>query len=86
MLQVATGMEFLHAHLIAHRDLAARNILLKEGNTCMVADFGLARNVHTHDYFRVAGSSAAIAWKWVSFETLKDGISKLSSDVLLTSA
>ena len=36
-------MDHLANHNIVHRDLAARNVLVDAANTCMVADFGLAR-------------------------------------------
>ena len=32
----------LYVQQILHRDLAARNILLGEGRTCKITDFGLA--------------------------------------------
>ena len=34
-------MAYLEEHSYVHRDLAARNILVGEGNSCKVADFGL---------------------------------------------
>ena len=30
---------------VIHRDLAARNLLVGEGETCKVTDFGMARDV-----------------------------------------
>jgi tRNA A-37 threonylcarbamoyl transferase component Bud32 len=42
-LDVARGMEYLHACAIVHRDLKAANLLLNEHNEAKVADFGLAR-------------------------------------------
>jgi len=41
---VARGVAHLHAESIVHRDLAARNVLLAEGLTAKVADFGMARS------------------------------------------
>ena len=34
-----------------HRDLAARNVLVGEGETCKVTDFGMARDVHQEDIY-----------------------------------
>ena len=36
---------------IIHRDLAARNILVGEGETCKVTDFGMARDVQEEDIY-----------------------------------
>ena len=42
-LQISCGMEHITSLGIIHRDLAARNVLLAEGKTVQVADFGLAK-------------------------------------------
>ena len=36
-------MAYLESKNFAHNDLAARNILIDNGNTAKVADFGLAK-------------------------------------------
>lgn len=35
-----------------HRDVAARNVLVTDDYVLKIADFGLARDVHAHDYYR----------------------------------
>ena len=34
-----------------HRDLAARNVLVGEGETCKVTDFGMARDVQEDNIY-----------------------------------
>lgn len=41
--QIAAGMAYLESQNYIHRDLAARNILVGDGYTVKIADFGLAR-------------------------------------------
>ena len=36
---------------VIHRDLAARNVLVGEGETCKVTDFGTARDVQEDNIY-----------------------------------
>ena len=49
--------------------------------TVKVADFGLARDVYSRDYYR-AGQGAKLPVKWMAPETLHDGISNEKTDVV----
>ncbi|KAL8137638.1 hypothetical protein V2J09_003639 [Rumex salicifolius] len=64
-LGVAQGICYLHhdCHpIIVHRDLKPRNILLDPNMDARVADFGLAKLIHTHESMSViAGSYGYIA-------------------------
>ncbi|KAF0973213.1 hypothetical protein FDP41_008420 [Naegleria fowleri] len=45
-LQIAQGMEFLHAHSIMHRNLKPSNIYLLENNTALkIGDFGFSKSI-----------------------------------------
>lgn len=46
MYQIFQGMAFMHKHGFFHRDIKPENMLVK-GETCKVADFGLAREIRS---------------------------------------
>ncbi|XP_013400687.1 fibroblast growth factor receptor 3 isoform X1 [Lingula anatina] len=67
--QVASGMAFLDELKLLHRDLAARNVLVGEGKTCKISDFGLARDIiDSHMY--VKKSQARVPIKWMAPESI----------------
>ena len=48
-------MEYLGSKKCIHRDLAARNILVAKDYVIKIADFGLARDIQTNDYYQKKG-------------------------------
>ncbi|XP_066439369.1 receptor-type tyrosine-protein kinase FLT3 [Eleutherodactylus coqui] len=78
--QVAKGMEFLESKLCIHRDLAARNILVNNGKVAKICDFGLARDIVNDSNYVVKGN-ARLPVKWMSPESIFDGMYTIKSDV-----
>jgi insulin receptor len=78
--QVADGMAYLEAHKFVHRDLAARNCMVAEDLTIKIGDFGMTRDIYETDYYR-NGSKGLLPIRWMSPESLADGIFTSQSDV-----
>lgn len=47
-----------------------------------IADFGLARDIHQDDYYRIADRSRPMPIKWMAIESLDDGKFTTYSDVV----
>jgi len=45
MLQILTGLNYLHSQNIIHRDLKGANILISNDGLVKIIDFGLARHL-----------------------------------------
>ncbi|XP_078363420.1 fibroblast growth factor receptor 2-like [Oculina patagonica] len=79
--QIAQGMEYLTRKGIVHRDLAARNVLVCDSKLVKVADFGLARSTLGENVYHVTGQHNKLPVKWMSPESINDGVSTAKSDV-----
>lgn len=79
-LEITSGLEYLHSKSVVHRDLAARNILLTLDLTIKIADFGLARDIESQDYYRNNGVSH-LPWRWMSPEALNESVFTTQNDI-----
>lgn len=73
-------MEYLGSKNCIHRDLAARNVLVMSDETLKIADFGLARDIYAHDYYRKT-THGRLPVKWMAPETLSINKYTSASDV-----
>ncbi|KAM9410730.1 insulin-like growth factor 1 receptor [Pholidichthys leucotaenia] len=78
--QIADGMAYLNANKFVHRDLAARNCMVAEEFTVKIGDFGMTRDIYETDYYR-KGGKGLLPVRWMSPESLKDGVFTTNSDV-----
>ncbi|XP_075700947.1 insulin receptor-related protein [Rhinoderma darwinii] len=78
--EISDGMAYLNAKKFVHRDLAARNCMVSEDLTVKIGDFGMTRDIYETDYYRKGGKSL-LPVRWMSPESLKDGIFTPYSDV-----
>ncbi|XP_077330456.1 macrophage colony-stimulating factor 1 receptor [Lithobates pipiens] len=78
--QIAQGMSFLASKNCIHRDVAARNVLITQGRTAKICDFGLARDIENDSNYVVKGN-ARLPVKWMAPESIFDCIYTVQSDV-----
>ncbi|XP_051560277.1 insulin-like growth factor 1 receptor [Myxocyprinus asiaticus] len=78
--EIADGMAYLNANKFVHRDLAARNCMVAEDFIVKIGDFGMTRDIYETDYYR-KGGKGLLPVRWMSPESLKDGVFTTMSDV-----
>jgi serine/threonine protein kinase len=79
-VQVMRGMKHIVSHKCIHRDLAARNVLVSKGFQLKICDFGMAKDVTYHDYYRRV-SPGILPLKWTAPEAAVDKLFTQYSDV-----
>lgn len=80
-LQLARGCAYLSEQRFVHMDLAARNVLVGDGNTVKVADFGLTRPMEPDKPYLMLRESMRLALKWIAPEAMAKKIFSQASDV-----
>ncbi|XP_062505401.1 fibroblast growth factor receptor 2-like isoform X2 [Corticium candelabrum] len=78
--QIAKGMAYLYSQKILHRDLAARNVLVFNNEVLKMSDFGLARDIKYHEYYR-RKTPCEMPAKWMSPEAIMHKVYTQASDV-----
>ena len=76
---IASGMSHLHTEGIIHRDLATRNILLSEGLTPKISDFGLSRFGAPDDDNQTKSDVGPL--KWMAPEAIKARVYGKKTDI-----
>eukprot|EP00055_Hartaetosiga_balthica_P016892 m.109555 g.109555 ORF g.109555 m.109555 type:complete len:1674 (-) comp9202_c0_seq1:1310-6331(-) len=68
--QVCSGLAYLGSVGYVHRDLAARNILMSSAHALKIGDFGMARSIHSSEYYSSSQAKARLPLRWMSSEAV----------------
>ncbi|CAG7721035.1 unnamed protein product [Allacma fusca] len=79
-VEIARGMEFLSSKNVIHGDLAGRNILITQGLSAKVSDFGLSKQLFEYSTY-VQKANIPLPLRWMAYESLKDLQFSVQSDI-----
>ena len=77
---ILNKQEYLSSLKVVHRDLACRNILVGEGKSLRITDFGMSRMVSMDDVY-VKTTKGRLPLKWMAIESIIDREFTSASDV-----
>lgn len=60
--QIASGMAYLHKHMIIHRDLKSPNVLISHNNILKISDFGTSRQMGGDCHSTKMSFAGTVAW------------------------
>lgn len=81
IVQVSRAMKYIADQRYVHMDVAARNCLLGGNNRVKICDFGLTKKLGDTEDFVKLTSSNKMPLKWMSVESMFQGIFTPKSDV-----
>ncbi|TKR80556.1 hypothetical protein L596_014614 [Steinernema carpocapsae] len=94
VLQIATGLAYIHSQQIVHRDVAARNCLIsgesdlrvcqaafRPSITVKISDFGMSRRLYSQSQYYRMGTQTMLPIRWLPPECLNDGRFSHQSDM-----
>ena len=81
VVQVGEGLQYLARQKFVHRDIASRNCLIDHNMVVKIADFGMSRDIHAMDYYRIGANKAPLPVRWMPPEALLYGKFTVKSDV-----
>ena len=79
--QIAVGLAYVAAQGVVHCDIAARNVLLHEGNSVRIADFGWARRLPPGKASFTRAEIPKISTRWLAIESIERREFSEKSDV-----
>lgn len=82
IIQILSGLEYLHQQKVLHKDLAARNCFITPEGVVYISKSGLGMYRYPNDYVNISDMGLTPV-RWLSPETLKTGVYRIPTDVYM---